>query len=42
VMTREELMKEDVDKLMAILNQVRAYEQIVKEVLRIKVNEKPK
>jgi hypothetical protein len=41
-MTREELMKEDVDKLMAILNQVRAYERIVKEVLRIKVNEKPK
>lgn len=41
-MTMEELMAKDVDKLMEELRKVQAYEKLIKEVLRVKVNDNKK
>jgi hypothetical protein len=41
-MTKDELMQEEIDKLMERLKQVQAYEKLIKEVLRIKVNDNKK
>jgi hypothetical protein len=40
--TKEDIEKLSVDELMEKLRQIQAYEKFIKEVLRIKVNEKPK